>query len=361
MSEQTIDVDLYHDPQGTALVADVLYVSDDQPGFQRKRRGRGFIYCDENGDLIRDPALLERFKTLVIPPGWTNVWICAESNGHIQVTGRDEQGRKQYIYHTRWAEVRNLAKFNRLLPFAERLPAIRAQVSMDLKAPCLSQAKVVAIVVRLLEETHIRIGNPEYVRQNQSYGLTTLRKRHMQLAEGTIRLKFKAKSGKLCEMAIEDKKLVRLIKKCQELPGQTIFQYIDDGGSRHTVQSTDVNDYLHTITGEHFTAKDFRTWGGTVAAASALYQFGPAQTVKECKANLVKSIKEAAHMLNNTPTVCRQYYVHPAIPAAYSDNSLFTAMQQAAEQVDDAPFALDIEEKAVVQILRQYDAKTGSG
>ncbi|CAN5572240.1 hypothetical protein BH10CHL1_BH10CHL1_26120 [soil metagenome] len=357
MTAQTIDVNLYNDPQGTALVADVLYVSDEQPGFQRKRRGRGFMYCDETGCSIREPGLLERFKTLVIPPGWTHVWICSDPNGHIQVTGRDEQGRKQYIYHPRWAEVRNLAKFNRLLPFAEQLPSIRAQAAVDLKAACLSREKVVAIVVRLLEETHIRIGNPEYVRQNQSYGLTTLRKRHLQLAEGTIRLKFKAKSGKLCEMAIEDKKLVRLIKKCQELPGQTLFQYIDEEGGRRTVQSTDVNDYLHRITGEHFTAKDFRTWSGTVTAATALYQLGPAQTVKECKANLVTSIKEAAHALNNTPTVCRQYYIHPAIPAAYTDNSLFIMMQQAAEQVAESPFALDIEEKAVVQILRQAEAQ----
>jgi DNA topoisomerase-1 len=357
VTEQIVDINLYNDPQVTALVADVLYVSDDQPGFQRRRHGKGFIYCDENGSYVRDRTLLERFKALVIPPGWSNVWICAEPNGHIQVTGRDEQGRKQYIYHQRWAEVRNLAKFNRMLPFAEALPAIHTQVATDLKAPCLSRAKVVAIVVRLLEETHIRIGNPEYVRQNQSYGLTTLRKRHLQLAEGTIRLKFKAKSGKLCELGIENKKLVHLIKKCQELPGQTLFQYIDEEGSRHKVQSNDVNDYLQIITGEHFTAKDFRTWSGTVVATMALYQFGPAQTAKECKANLTKSIKAAASVLNNTPTVCRQYYVHPAIPAAYVDNSLFTAMQQAAEQPDDSPFALDIEEKAVVQILRQYETK----
>ncbi len=356
MTEQTIEINLYNDAQGSALAADVLYVSDDQPGFQRKRRGKGFMYCDETGCCIRDSALLKRFKTLVIPPGWTDVWICSEPHGHIQATGRDEQGRKQYIYHTRWAEVRNLAKFNRLLPFAEALPAIRTQVATDLKAPCLSRAKVVAIVVRLLEATHIRIGNPEYVRQNQSYGLTTLRKRHLQMVEGTIRLKFKAKSGKLCEMAIEDKKLVRLIKKCQELPGQTLFQYIDEAGSRHTVQSNDVNEYLQMITGEHFTAKDFRTWGGTVAATTTLYQLGPAQTEKECKTNLVKSIKEAAYVLNNTPTVCRQYYIHPAILAAYADNSLFTAIQQAANQPDDALLTLDIEEKAVVQILRQYVA-----
>ncbi len=357
MTEQTVDLNLYNDPQATARVAGVLYVSDDQPGFQRKRRGKGFMYCDQKGCAIREPGLLERFKALVIPPGWTHVWICAAPNGHIQVTGRDEQGRKQYIYHTRWAAVRNVAKFNRLLPFAAVLPALRTQVATDLKSPGLSLTKVVAIVVRLLEETHIRIGNPEYVRQNQSYGLTTLRKRHLQVAAGTIRLKFKAKSGKLCEMAIEDKKLVRLIMKCQELPGQTLFQYIDEADNRHTLQSTDVNAYLQAITGEHFTAKDFRTWSGTVTAATTLYQLGPAQTVQECKANLVKSIKAAAAALNNTPTVCRQYYIHPAILAAYSDNSLFPAIQQAAEQVDDSPFTLDIEEKAVVQILQQYEAK----
>ena len=184
MTEQISDMSLSDDPQEAALAADVLYVSDEEPGFQRKRRGKGFMYCDEQGRCVRDQVLLERFKSLVIPPGWTNVWICVDANGHIQATGRDEQGRKQYIYHPRWAEVRNLAKFNRLLAFAAVLPAIRAQVATDLKAPCLSRAKVVAVVVRLLEETHIRIGNPEYVQQNRSYGLTTLRKRHLRYADG---------------------------------------------------------------------------------------------------------------------------------------------------------------------------------
>lgn len=352
MLELAIDGSLYKDALGAVQVAHLHYVTDEQPGFQRQRCGRGFLYRDGAGNPLRERALRDRFKGLVIPPGWTHVWICADPDGHIQVTGRDEQGRKQYIYHPRWAEVRNLAKFNRLLPFGLALPAIRTQVAHDLKAPCMSRPKVVAIVVRLLEETMIRIGNPEYVRQNQSYGLTTLRKRHLKLDKNSILLKFKGKSGKVRELAIEDRQLARLIKKCQELPGQTLFQYLDEENHRHTVQSDDVNEYLKMITGEDFTAKDFRTWGGTVTAASSLYQLGPTITEKAGKSNIAQAIKATANSLGNTPAVCRQYYVHPQILSAYRENTLFLAIEQAAQQQDERPESLDIVEQAVVNLLQ---------
>jgi len=357
MVDLLIDSSLYHEPPKMAELAELLYVSDEQPGFQRQRRGKGFVYRDEQGARLSEQEALARIKALVIPPAWTHVWICADPNGHIQATGRDEQGRKQYIYHTRWGEVRNLAKFGRLLQFGQALPAIRRQVAIDLKAPCMSREKVVAIAVRLLEDTHIRIGNPEYAQQHQSYGLTTLRKRHLRVTDKAILLKFKGKSGKVHEIAIEDKKLIRLIKKCQELPGQTLFQYLDDDGMRRTLQSGDVNDYLKQITGESFTAKDFRTWGGTVTALSALYQLGPASTEKEQKKNITKAIQQTAQTLGNTPTVCRQYYVHPQILSAYVDNTLFVAVQQAAEQTDEIEDELDLEEVAVLKLLENQESK----
>ena len=348
MSETT----LYLDPVETAHLAELLYVGDTQAGFVRKRRGKGFLYCDADGTCIRERPLLERFRALTIPPNWKDVWICLDPNGHIQATGRDEQGRKQYIYHARWEEARNLAKFNRMTAFAEALPTIRTQVAQDLKESCLSQQKVLAIVVRLLEETLIRIGNPEYVRQNNSYGLTTLRKRHLKLSGAGMTLKFKGKSGVRREVVIEDKQLVRLIKKCQELPGQELFQYRDENGERQSVHSGEVNSYLRTITGESFSAKDFRTWGGTRAAMRALYLLGPAATVKERKANITRAIKQTAQELGNTPIVCRKYYIHPTIVSTYEDNTLFLAMQQAAEVYTPSPTGLDIEELAVVDLLK---------
>jgi len=338
-----------------ALQAELVYVDEQQPCFRRQRRGKGFIYRQERGDCVRDAALLARIKTLVIPPAWQDVWICADPNGHIQATGRDEQGRKQYIYHPRWEAVRNLAKFNRMLAFAEALPAIREQVALDLQARTLARHKVVAIVMRLLDETLIRIGNREYARQNNSYGLTTLRDKHLKLAPNGAQLKFKGKSGVEQTIALEDKQLVRLVKKCQELPGQQLFQYMDENGERQAVHSNDVNSYLRVLTGQDYSAKDFRTWGGTRAAVRALYLSGPATSERAGKVNIRQAIKQAAQELGNTVTVCRKYYVHPQIVAAYEDNTLFAAMQRAAEAYTPSPNGLDIEELAIVNILRSPD------
>ena len=354
-AESSAEHSIYVDSLQAAQLAELIYVDEQQPCFRRQRRGKGFTYRQQSGDCVRDAALLARIKALVIPPGWKDVWICADPNGHIQATGRDEQGRKQYIYHPRWEAVRNLAKFNRMLAFAETLPMIREQVALDLQARILSRQKVVAIVMRLLDETLIRIGNREYVRQNNSYGLTTLRDKHLKLSTQGAQLKFKGKSGVEQAIPIEDKQLLRLIKKCQELPGQQLFQYLDENGQRQSVQSNDVNHYLRALTGQDYSAKDFRTWGGTRAAIRALYLLGPAPTARVCKLNISQAIKQAAHELGNTVTVCRKYYVHPQILAAYEDNTLFMAMQRAAEAYTPSPTGLDIEELAVVSILRSPD------
>jgi len=343
------------DPEESAKLAGLYYVSDEEPGFQRKRRGRGFTYIDPGGRCVNDPKLRARFEALVIPPAWTDVWICADPNGHIQVTGRDDQGRKQYIYHPRWGEIRNLTKFHRLIPFGEALPAIRANVVEDLRKHSLSRQKVVALVIRLLEETLIRIGNREYARNNETYGLTTLRDDHIQVSGSKIIFVFKGKSGKQHEVDLKSKRLAELVKQCQELPGQELFQYLDEAGAYHPINSQDVNDYLREITGQDFTAKDFRTWGGTVLAAAELYQQGPVESETANKKVIVQAVKAVAEALGNTPAICRDYYIHPAIIDAYLNRSLFTAMEEAAQEVtsNEATYDLSTEEKAVMILSRQ--------
>jgi DNA topoisomerase-1 len=336
-------------------VAGLYYVCDEEPGFQRRRRGRGFTYVDPAGQPVADPELRARFETLVIPPAWTKVWICADPHGHIQATGRDDQGRKQYIYHPRWEEIRNLTKFNRLIPFGKALPLIRARVHEDLEQSTLSRHKVVALVIRLLEETFIRIGNIAYVRSNGSYGLTTLQNDHIQVSGSTIQFNFRGKSGKEQEVNLHNKRLARLVKKCQELPGQELFQYLDEAGEYHPISSQDVNAYLKEVTDQDFSAKDFRTWGGTVLAAAELYQLGPVEPETGTRKAVVQAVRVVAAALGNTPAICRDYYIHPAIIDAYLDRSLFEAMEQAAVESskNEAPYALSIEEKAVMNLLHK--------
>ncbi|MFO7537762.1 MAG: DNA topoisomerase IB, partial [Chloroflexota bacterium] len=256
-------LDLAIDPVQSAKQAGLRYVNDEEPGIKRRRCGRGFTYIDAQGKTIRDPKIRQRFKSLVIPPAWTDVWICVDESGHIQATGQDDKNRKQYIYHSRWQEVRNQAKFNRLLPFGESLPQLRTQIDKDLRRHGLPRERVVAAVVRLLEESLIRVGNREYAQQNDSYGLTTMRNKHVEVTTTTISFDFPGKSGQNQQVVIQDARASRLIRQCQELPGQELFQYIDDAGDAQTVESADVNEYLFTATGQAFTAKEFRTWGGT--------------------------------------------------------------------------------------------------
>jgi DNA topoisomerase-1 len=336
-----------------AETAQLLYVNDSTPGYQRKRWGRGFTYLDPAGNHVDDPAMRERFEALVIPPAWTEVWICRSSRGHIQATGRDEAGRKQYIYHPRWEEVRDQVKFDRLLPFGEALPRLREQVDADLRKRTLSHDKVVAIVVRLLEETLIRIGNPMYERRNNTYGLTTLHDDHIDVEGAHVIFKFEGKSHKEREVTLRDRRLARLIKQCQELPGQRLFQYVGDDGELRAVGSSEVNAYLRTVTGCDFSAKDFRTWGGTVAAIDALQRLGPGETGKERERNIVQAIKDVADELGNTPAVCRGYYVHPAIIQSYQTGDLLQVRTQAASQIDESRYGLDVNEATVMLLLRQ--------
>jgi DNA topoisomerase-1 len=351
MSVSNDALSLHPHPTEMASKANLIYVNGDQAGYLRVKRGRGFAYRDASGNYVHDTELLRRVNHLVIPPAWTEVWICADSSGHIQATGRDEKGRKQYIYHPDWAQVRDFAKYNRLLPFVEALPGLRAQVDADLRGRSLTWNKVAALAVDLLDKTRIRIGNPEYQRQNESYGLTTLQDQHVEISGDKITFMFQGKSGKEHSVQLRDKRLARVVRQCQELPGQELFQYLDDEKIRHTLRSNDVNEYLREVTGQDFTAKDFRTWGGTVATTRALFAAGPAATKTERKRKVTQAVKAAAKALGNTVTVCRKYYIHPAVLTAYTDGELFTVMEEA----QSAPAGgLHADETAVRELLRRY-------
>jgi DNA topoisomerase-1 len=305
-------------PLENAAAAGLRYVSDDSPGIRRTRRGERFTYTRSDDNRIRDRRVLERIASLVIPPAWTDVWICPDPTGHIQATGRDARGRKQYLYHPRWREVRDAAKYDRLAAFGEALPRIRAHVDRDLRQHGTPHTKILATVVKLLEETSIRIGNEEYRRKNQSFGITTLLNRHARVNGRSVRFEFTGKSGKEHRVKLNDARLARIVKQCQEIPGQRLFQYIGDDGERHSIESSDVNDYLRQISGSDFTAKDFRTWNGTVLALRYLRACeAPTATPITGKRLVTGAIKSVAQNLGNTPAVCRKAYVHPVILNAY--------------------------------------------
>ena len=301
----------------SALAAGLHYVSDTTPGIRRVRQGDAFAYLDPRGLPLEDAAELERIRKLVIPPAWTEVWICPAANGHIQVTARDAKGRKQYRYHPKYREVRDGTKFDRMLEFSQLLPELRDRVERDLAVPGLPRDKALATVVRLLEKTLIRVGNDEYARENKSYGLTTMRRRHVEVSGHTLRFDFRGKSRMLHSIAVTDRRVARIIQHMQELPGQELFQYLDEDEHRQTIDAGDINDYLRRIGGREVTAKDFRTWAGTMLAASALRELGPASSEKEARANIVKAVDQVAKRLGNTRAVCRKYYIHPVVLDAY--------------------------------------------
>jgi DNA topoisomerase-1 len=287
------------------------------PGIRRRRAGANFSYRCPDGGTIRDAEEIRRIKALAIPPAWTDVWICPDPCGHIQATGRDARGRKQYRYHSRYRAAREEAKYGHLIAFARTLPRIRRRISEDLALPGLTRERVLAVVVSLLDTTHIRVGNEEYARQNGSFGLTTLRDRHARICGSIIRFRFRAKSGKIQEVGVHDRRLARVVQRCQDLPGQQLFQYLNGDGEPHGVESGDVNAYLREISGAEITAKDFRTWAGTVLAAQALAERGPGESEGETRRNILDAIDAAAARLNNTRAVCRSCYVHPAVFDAY--------------------------------------------
>lgn len=316
--------------------AGLRYAHEGDPGIRRRRAGKGFSYRDDTGALVRDPEVLARIRRLAIPPAYTDVWICADPLGHIQATGRDARGRKQYRYHERWRALRDEAKFSRMAAFGRALPALRARVDADLRRHALSHEKVVATVVRLLERTLIRVGNDEYARSNKSFGLTTLHNRHVRVEGATVSFAFKGKSGVVHRLGLGDRRLARIVRSLQEMPGQRLFQYIDEEGKRHPVGSADVNAYLREATGEHFTAKDFRTWAGTLAAAKALALQPPAGTEREARRLITACIKATAGLLGNTPAVCRAAYVHPSVIEAFGAGTLPTEFGMAEEEACEA-------------------------
>jgi DNA topoisomerase-1 len=345
----TLEVD---DPQASAEEAGLRYVSDTMPGVRRRRAGKGFSYVDTNGRRIADPERIAWFKGLAIPPAWTDVWISPIKGGHIQATGRDARGRKQYRYHPRWREVRDEAKYGRLLEFARALPTIRRRADRDLRRRGLPREKVLALVVRLLETTLIRVGNEEYARENRSFGLSTLRDRHVKGSGSNLRLSFKGKSGKEHVVPITDRRLARLVKQCQEMPGQELFQYVDQEGRRQAIDSGEVNDYLRAISGQDFTAKDFRTWAGTVAASMALQDFLEIDDDAGRKKAIVAAIEKVAGELGNTPAVCRACYVHPDVLDSYLDGTLVDALAERARGAGRGAHALRPEEAAVLGLLQ---------
>lgn len=347
--------DVMVDGAGAAREAGLRYVSDVNPGIRRRRDGDAFAYTGPDGRRVTDEETLVRIKRLAIPPAWTDVWISPYPNGHVQATGRDARGRKQYRYHERWREVRDENKYQRLIDFARTLPRIRRRVERDMRRRGLPREKVIATVVRLLETTMVRVGNEEYAQQNGSFGLTTLRARHAKVQKGSkVRFYFRGKAGKEHEVAITDRGIANVVKQCQDLPGQELFQYVDDHGERHRIGSDDVNEYLRETAAADFTAKDFRTWAGTVLAVRALQDVDRFDSQTQAKRNVVAAIEQVAKDLGNTREICRKCYVHPAVVGAYMDGTLAETLQRRAEsQARSSPRGLRPEEAAVLALLQQ--------
>jgi DNA topoisomerase I len=344
------------DPESVKIArsAGLRYVSDANPGISREPSGKSFRYRGADGKLVSDPKVLGRIKRLAIPPAWTDVWICPYENGHIQAVGRDAKRRKQYRYHSEWQAVRDENKYERTIAFGQALPKIRAHVAKDLKAGGLGRRKVLAAIVRLLETTLIRIGNEEYARQNHSFGLSTMQDRHVSIQRGNIHFEFRGKSGVKHEIDLHDPRLASIVRQAQDLPGQDLFQYVDDNGEQQKITSDDVNTYLREIAGEEFSAKDFRTWSGTVLAAMALRQYEKFETKKEAKKNLTRAIEAVSERLGNTPSVCRKCYVHPVILNSYLDGTTVQVLEKKSAQVlKNASGKLNAEEVAVLNFLKE--------
>jgi DNA topoisomerase-1 len=341
------------DPVASARAAGLRYVSGGR-GIRRRRAGTGFVYIDAEGARVTEPEHLRRIRSLAIPPAWRDVWISPLAHGHLQAVGHDARGRKQYRYHPRWRAVRDETKYTRMIAFGAALPKIRARLEHDLARPGLPREKILATAVRLLETTFIRVGNEAYARQNGSFGLTTLRNHHVDVSGATLRFEFRGKGGKRVSVDVTDRRLARIVRRCQDLPGQELFQYIDDDGARQTIDSADVNAYLKEISGEEFTAKDFRTWAGTVLAALALQEFETFDSKTQAKRNILRAIESVAGQLGNTPAICRKSYVHPAVIDSYLDGLVLSSLRKRTEQriIESLP-GLRPEEAAVLALLQQ--------
>jgi DNA topoisomerase-1 len=346
----TSDIPRVVDAHEGAELAGLRYVSDERPGIRRRKVGKGFAYLRPGGAKLTEPAALARIRSLAIPPAWSDVWICPSPDGHIQATGRDARGRKQYRYHAAFRQMRESVKFEHLIAFADVLPMIRARVAEDMARRGMVREKILATVVYLLEATLIRIGNDDYARQNNSYGLTTLKNRHVAVNGAEVRFRFTGKSGKQWSLALRDRRVARIIRACQELPGQDLLQYLAEDGELRAISSGDVNAYLREITGKDITAKDFRTWAGTVLAALALSELAIFKSVAEAKRHLRAAVVRVAARLGNTPTICRKCYIHPEVLAAYLAGEL--VMEIAAEAESERIGRLRAEEEALLTMLR---------
>lgn len=342
------------DPKESAQAAGLRYVTDAKPGIRRIKAGKGFRYVGPDGKPLKDEETLKRIRSLVIPPAWTGVWICTQANGHLQATGRDARGRKQARYHPRWREVRDETKYERMVLFAQALPVIRARVKEDLARVGLPREKVLATIVSLMEQTHIRVGNTEYAKENGSYGLTTLRTKHVEVEGSKVTFSFQGKSRVHHTVSLQDRRLAKIIKQCSDLPGYELFQYVDEEGAPRTVDSSDVNEYLREATGQHFTAKDFRTWAGSVLACDLLRELGPYESATQAKKNIVEAIKKVAAKLGNTPAVCKKCYVHPAVLEAYLGGiTPGEAKKEIEAEIAEREQSLRDEERTLVELLQQ--------
>lgn len=343
---------LESDPEASAKLAKLRYVHDDEPGIERKPWGKGFTYLKPDGSRLTDKAEKARIASLAIPPAYTDVWICTSPKGHILATGRDDKGRKQYIYHPEWRRVRDETKYNRMVAFGEMLPKLRYQIKEDMAQPGLGRDKVLATVVKLLETTLIRVGNAQYAQSNESYGLTTIRKKHVDVEDDTVTFEFVGKGGKDWHIELEDERIAEIVSACEDVPGYELFKYFDENGERVDVESAHVNDYLQRISGQEITAKDFRTWAGTVLAALALEEFEAFDSETQAKKNVVRAIERVAQQLGNTPTIARQSYVHPQIIDAYLEGSLRESLKKRAEKKLKKLRGLEPEEAAVLAFLK---------
>ena len=349
------ELNVVSDPEEAAEEAGLRYVNDDRPGYTRKAKGDDFEYYDTTGKLITDETKLLRIKRLAIPPAYTDVWICPIANGHLQATGRDARRRKQYRYHEKWREARDETKYDRMLIFGAALSKIRKQVEEDLTLPGLPKKKVLATIVSIMERTFIRVGNEEYAKSNKSYGLTTMRNKHVKVNGSKLRFNFRGKSGVAHDVNVDDRRLARIVKKLQDLPGQEVFGYLDDSDDTvHGVTSQDVNDYLREITGEDFTAKDFRTWAGTVLVAVALNAVEKFETKKQAKANIKNAVTAVAKILGNTPAICRKCYVHPAVLETYLSGAMIEGLKRKTDEAlaENSPDLRSVE-AAVMKFLQQ--------
>jgi DNA topoisomerase I len=345
---------IYRDYAKAATLADLVYVSDNQPGIVRYKKGRGYMYLYE-GKLLREKSAINRIRSLAIPPSWSSVWICALPNGHIQATGLDMRKRKQYRYHPLWSVLRNETKFHRLYEFGNALPALRSRVLTDLDQKELTATKVIATVISLMERTYIRIGSCEYEKQNGSHGLTTLKDKHVAIAGDTIRFSFKGKKGVNHDITLKSKRLARIVKNCREIPGKELFQYYDEEGNSHPIDSGMINSYIKETTGLDFTSKDFRTWAGSLNLLRSLRAMGEAVTAADCKKNVVAALDEVSLKLGNTRSICKKYYVHPGLIALYEQNNLKKYLEELDGKAgEDNSAELHTDEQILMKILQSF-------